>query len=201
MHERGDIVADDVPHDTARLLRYRHRPDPAGKPGWRVLAEEAGPVDPVRVAFHRQRPVPQMRQDPGRNAAMILDQLLLRDAIRREQDLLGMADLHAAVVDLQRFCLSSQRQSSRTTSSGLLSSRSPRYRGCRSLPCGVHSVKAISATSCGFTQCTPRRGGPSPANGEVAVSSCASFLPRRCKVSVSNPVPTLPAYTSFPSRW
>jgi hypothetical protein len=43
-------------------------------------------------------------------------------------------------------------QFSRTTSPGLLSSRRPRNRGCRSLPSRVHSVKAIWATSLGFTQ-------------------------------------------------
>src|SRR6267154_4048096 len=49
-------------------------------------------------------------------------------------------------------------QPSRKTSSGRLSSRRPRNRGCRSLPSVVHSVKRICATSFGLTQCTPRRG-------------------------------------------
>jgi hypothetical protein len=43
---------------------------------------------------------------------------------------------------------------SRTTSSGRLSFRRPRNRGCRSLPPAVHSLNRIWATSFGFTQCT-----------------------------------------------
>src|ERR1700704_137305 len=88
-------------------------------------------------------------------------------------------------------------QPSRTTSSGFLSSRRPRNRGCRNLPACVHSVNATWATSLGFTQWTPRRGSPSPSKGQVGVTSLPSILLRRRSVSSSNPVPTLPAYTSF----
>src|SRR3979411_811079 len=79
---------------------------------------------------------------------------------------------------------------SRTTSSGRLSSRRPRNRGCRSLPPAVHSVNPIGATSFGFTQCAPRFGSPSSAKRETGVSRRANFSRNRHSHSWLNPVPT-----------
>ena len=47
---------------------------------------------------------------------------------------------------------------------------------------------------------TATSGSPSPSNGEVGVASSPSILLRRRSVSLSNPVPTLPAYTRFRPR-
>jgi hypothetical protein len=44
-------------------------------------------------------------------------------------------------------------------SSGRLSGRKPRNRGCRTLSRAVHSVKPIWATSFGSSQCTPGAAG------------------------------------------
>ena len=54
---------------------------------------------------------------------------------------------------------------SRTTSAGSLSSRRPWNRGWRSSPSVVHSLKPTSATSRGWTQCTPDRGSLPRSNG------------------------------------
>ena len=51
---------------------------------------------------------------------------------------------------------------SRITSAGLLSRRSPWNLGWRSRPSVVHSLKPICATSRGLVQCTPRRGAGRP---------------------------------------
>src|SRR6202000_21409 len=68
-----------------------------------------------------------------------------------EERLVGMAEGHLAAGGGDRV-----GHRSRTTSLAALSSRSPWKRGWRSRPAVVHSVKPISATSCGVTHVTPR---------------------------------------------
>ena len=76
-----------------------------------------------------------------------------------------------------------QAGDSRTTSSGLLSPRSPRNRGCRSIPSLVHSVNATCATSAGSTQCAVRsrtgsaNGDGSPASARPAVRAAPAATP------------------------
>src|ERR1700730_2436481 len=83
---------------------------------------------------------------------------------------------------------------SRTTSAAFLSSLSPWKDGWRKVPSCVHSVKAISATNCGLTQCTPLASNP---RGGVT-KGLELFAPparvRRSDASILslNPVPTLP---------
>src|SRR5262245_24628287 len=56
-----------------------------------------------------------------------------------------------------------------TTVFASLSSRSPRYTGCRSLLSSVHSVKRTCATRSGLTQCAVSLLLIGVANGERAI--------------------------------
>ena len=68
------------------------------------------------------------------------------------------------------------RASSLTTSFALLSSRSPRYTGCRSLPSSVHSVNFTCATRSGRTQCAGSLDLSGVENGDFAI--CARLQQR-----------------------
>ena len=83
---------------------------------------------------------------------------------------------------------------------GLLSSRSPWNVGWRRLPSRVHSVKATSATSSGFTQWLRRASAPRGGflKAGFSISSLSSRLRRSRRVRSLKPVPTLPAKTSRP---
>src|SRR5207249_11779572 len=81
-------------------------------------------------------------------------------------------------------------ETSRTQSSGCLSSRNPRKVGWRIPPSSVHSVNRTSQTSFGSTQWWPRPAGVPVSNGEVARASGASLLATSASVGSSNPVPT-----------
>ena len=73
---------------------------------------------------------------------------------------------------------------SRTTSDGLLSSRSPRKRGWRSRASFVHSANPIWATSAGRVQCVPRGIGHASTNADSAVSSFRSLSPRSWSIAL-----------------
>src|SRR5881392_2218331 len=101
-------------------------------------------------------------------------------------------------------------QPSRTTSVGFLSSRKARKTGARNFPSRVHSANLISQTNTGLTQCILRiSDGVIPwthwpfcfdgrsTNGQSARSSSRNFLCKTANNFVVNPVPTLPAKTSF----
>src|ERR1700716_1571633 len=67
--------------------------------------EKTRPVDPIRVAFHGEWPATEMGQDPGGNAAVIVNQVTLPKTIVGKQDLLWTGDLHLATVDADLFFL------------------------------------------------------------------------------------------------
>src|ERR1700682_128756 len=83
---------------------------------------------------------------------------------------------------------------SRTTSAAFLSSLNPWKDGWRKVPSWVHSVKAISATNCGLTQCTPLaskpRGGLT--KGLELCDRPSSLRRSDASILSLNPVPTLP---------
>src|SRR5439155_16278909 len=84
IHQRGGIVADDMPDGASHLLDS-HGLYPARIIERRSLLEKAGLVDPVRVAFHGQGPAPEMRQDPRSDAPVIIDQVSLCDTVLGKQ--------------------------------------------------------------------------------------------------------------------
>src|SRR5207247_10920836 len=101
-------------------------------------------------------------------------------------------------------------QPSRITSLGFLSSRNPRKTGARNFPSRVHSANLISQTNTGLIQCILRiSDGVIPwthwpfcfdgrsTNGQSARPSSRTFLCKTANNFVVNPVPTLPAKTSF----
>ena len=97
----------------------------------------------------------------------------------------------AADATVTFFCTLS---ASRRTAIGGLSSRNPRYTGCRSLPSGVHSVKRTWATSTGSTQCAGSGvRGTGPSNGERRTASGRSFADTFCNSPRVNPPPHNPA--------
>jgi hypothetical protein len=79
-----------------------------------------------------------------------------------------------------------------------LSSRRPRKLAWRTLPSWVNSLKAISATSSGLSQVTPRLSGRGTSAGLLSVASGFIRLASSPSVSLLKPVPTLPLYTSLP---
>src|SRR5262249_62414458 len=120
---------------------------------WRSPREKAGLAESVWVTFQDQRTGSKMRQYSRGDAAVVIDQVLFSYAVLRKQHFPRTCNPHLVAADSDDLFWNDHRQPSRTTSFGLLSSRRPRNRGCRNLPLGVHSLKAISATSSGLTQC------------------------------------------------
>ena len=78
------------------------------------------------------------------------------------------------------------------TSRGSLSSRTPRYVGCRMPPPAVHSLKRTSTTSPGSTHRAVFGGAPT-ANGEVVRSSDVNRSSSRAISACESPLPTRPA--------
>jgi DNA-binding NarL/FixJ family response regulator len=89
--------------------------------------------------------------------------------------------------------------SSRCTSPGSLSIRSPRQLGCRKIPSVVHSANVTSPTSRGSTQRAPRAywAGTFVPNGLSSRPSDPSCPIRSVSMSWVKPVPTCPAYRSW----
>src|SRR5688572_28730600 len=126
------------------LLRDFDPLEPRRKALRHVLLNEALFSDAGGIPLHRDRTARHMRHHDRRNHLVVLRQLPLGNSVVREQHLLGVRD-HA---------------SSLTTSRAALSVRTPINRGCRSLPCSVHSRNATCTTISGRTQWARRRGSP-----------------------------------------
>ena len=77
--ERGFIVADNVRNRSPSLFDSDSL-YPVWEVGRHLLLEETLLIDSVRVAFHGQWPVPQVREHKGGNATVILDQIALGDS-------------------------------------------------------------------------------------------------------------------------
>src|SRR5947209_18052976 len=82
--EGGNVIADEVANLTLGVLA----PDvdgaqPFGSEFRRVLLIEHLPVDPVGIAGHDHRPISQIRQHPGGNRAVVLDEIALGVSIAR----------------------------------------------------------------------------------------------------------------------
>src|SRR5262249_39732239 len=145
-----------------------------------VLLEKSLLADATMIPFHRDGTAADMWQHERRDGLVIRGELALGDPVVREQDLVRMRN----------------HDISRTTSRADLSVRRPSKRECRSLPCAVHSMKAICATTSGRTQCARTRGNPTAlVNGEVGISSASSRARSSSSSFVSKPVPTFPAKT------
>src|SRR5262249_54199890 len=142
--EQGALIVDQRVMEPAVLLEHLYTREPLRKPLGDVLLHEALLVDARRITLHGHRPAAQMRQHHRGHVLVVVRELALGDAIGREQHLLRMRDHALSLV----------------TSRATLSCRSPTKRGCRSLPCCVHSMKATCTTSSGRTQWAPARGRP-----------------------------------------
>src|SRR5438093_1358879 len=156
--------------------------------------EETLTLNAIWKAHHCYRAALQIRQHPVRDLLVVLYEVPLRYPGVREEYFVASGDLHSLVADADSF----SHGRSRNTSRGSLSRRRPTNRGCRSLSSEVHSVKPHWATNLGSTQCTPLRGTRSPSNGVSSRSIDESWSWSRRSVSVLKPVPTWPAYFSFP---
>src|SRR5205814_5435663 len=154
--------------------------EPVGEALRDVLLPEAFLPDARRISLHRHRTSADVRHEQRRDRFVVARQLALGNAVVGEEDFVGVRD-HGA---------------SRTTSRASLSKRTPSSRGCRSLPCTVHSMKATCTTICGRTQCARSRGSPlARVNGDEGISIRSSRARRSSKSFVSKPVPILPANT------
>ena len=71
--------------------------DPVRHVRRRVFLEEPPGLDPVGPAHHRERAVLQVRDEDGRNRAVVLDQLALGDPFLREEDLVEVRELELAL--------------------------------------------------------------------------------------------------------
>src|ERR1700730_16931118 len=65
-----------------------------------VLLIEELAVDPVRIALEGKRVIARVRQDGGRDAGVIVDDLRLGESDLRVQDLLEVGELERSVLDL-----------------------------------------------------------------------------------------------------
>src|SRR5260370_21561308 len=176
------------------LLRQRGGFDPCRIVAGRVLLEKLLAVDAVRIPFHCDRPLAQMRQYGSSDALVVLHKFPLGDPIIGKENLLRVCYFHGPATGsggIFRFRTHNGR--SRTTSRAFLSWRKPRKRGRRNRPSRVHSVKLTCAPTFRLTQCTPLPALTSSANGEPSISWEERSLANRTSTFQSNPVPTFPA--------
>src|SRR5205807_3716846 len=82
--EGGFVITDDVCDSPSNLLDG-HCLDPVGVVRRHGLVEEARLIDSVRVALHGQWPASQVRQHPGSNATVVIDQIALGYSVCGEQ--------------------------------------------------------------------------------------------------------------------
>ena len=82
---------------------------------------------------------------------------------------------------------SGRRRFLTTTLSAFLSSRNPRYTGCRSFPSSVHSVKRTCATRSGRTQCAVSLLLILAANGDCFVARALSSFDTRSSSRLIEP--------------
>src|SRR5689334_10028564 len=168
----------------AILFRHRDPLQPLRESFRHILLPEPLLADSGRVPLHRHRAIADVRQQHGRDGLVVGGDLAFGDPVVREQHFVRMGN-HGA---------------SRTTSRGFLSKRTPSSRGCRSLPCTVHSMNATCTTMSGRTQCARSRGNPFAfVNGDFGISRRSSRARRSSSSFVSNPVPILPANTNSSS--
>ena len=64
-----------------------------------MLLEERLLVDPVGIALQRERTVVQMRKQPLRNAAVVVDQVALRVAVARKEHLVEIRERELLLAD------------------------------------------------------------------------------------------------------
>src|SRR5215210_8857819 len=60
-----------------------------------LLLEEGAAGQAFAPALHREGTVAEVRQDPVRDAAVVVEEVALRDAVVREEHPVGAAQLHA----------------------------------------------------------------------------------------------------------
>ena len=116
----------------------------------------------------------------------MLNNELLDKLVRRVKGVLGGSGAAGAAGAGEAFACSG------STLAASLSLRRPRKLPCRTFPSAVNSAKAISATSLGVTQVTPRALALSVSTGLVLRSIRFSFAARSSRSSAEKPVPTFP---------
>src|SRR4051812_37998055 len=163
--------------DDAILLRYFDALQPRREPSRDVLLHNTLAADAGRVALHGDWSAADMRQHNRGDGLVVRSHFALRNAILREQYLLRVRDHGASL----------------KTSRAALSMRTPSNRGCRSLPCTVHSMNATCTTISGRTQCARFGRLVAFVNGGAGISRASSRSRRSSSSLVSKPVPTFPA--------
>ena len=94
VEQRGQVVADEIVDLALRVLApHALGPDPVGREARRVLLEEGLARDAVGIARHHQRPVAEIRQQPGSDGAVVGDQVALGVAVLGPEDLLEVGEL------------------------------------------------------------------------------------------------------------
>src|SRR5947207_2214002 len=174
--------------DDAVLLRDRDALQPGRKSLRHVLLPEPLLADTRGVSLHRDGPPAQVRDDHRRHGFVIGCQIALGNPIIGKEHLLGMSDHGCSLL---------------TSRASLISfpGRTPSSRGCRSLPCAVHSMNPTCTTISGRTQWARSRGNPvAVVKGDFGSSIASRRLRRSSRSFVSKPVPSFPAKTrSLPS--
>ena len=90
-----DVVRDEVLDVALRVLAPdRDRLDPVGHETWRILLIEGFPVDAVGKARQHHGAVFEIRQQPGRDGSVILDEIALGVLLFRPEDLVEIRELH-----------------------------------------------------------------------------------------------------------
>ncbi len=99
VHQRRGFLAHELVN-RAPLLPHRDARYPGREVPRDVLLEDALTPDPVGVALHRHRAALQVRQHPGGDAPVVIDEVVLGDAVAREQDLVRIRDLDGPSVGM-----------------------------------------------------------------------------------------------------
>ena len=87
----------DEPRPSLAWLRLElPRRDPVGHAPRRLLLEERLAVDAVGPPLHRERPVAEVRDEHGRDAAVVVEDIALRDPALRIENAVGARQLHLA---------------------------------------------------------------------------------------------------------
>ncbi len=207
--ERLDVVEHEVADLALGLLApHRLEPEPLRRVDRRVFLEERLAVDAVGKAREHDRAVAQVRQQPVRDAAVVLDHVALGVAVGGPEHLVEVREIdrawrargrqlrpaRPARRPRARVSASDSATPGQTHCAADLSSRTRMNVGWRSDPSGVRCLNFTCTTGPGASQTAPRSSGA--AAGGSARSSASSFGSIALKSRAPKPPPTRPAYAS-----
>ena len=164
----------------------------------RVLLEERLAEGAVGIAAHRERPVAQMRHEHGRDCAVVVEQVALRDALVRPEDLVEIRELDAALRRRGGLLAShGLRRLVRRAVPGTTARAGARRASTRRTP----PRRRASAPPTRRRPCEPSASSARPGTATSSRRSGSSFASSSSMSRSVKPVPQLPTHSSSLPRW